>query len=77
MLEKRRRIMSNAKKCDRCARYYDKYNEKNDSEKINALIPANVDTRGKYWSHETIELCPECMKEFKKWISRGKKTWGI
>lgn len=66
--------MANAKKCDRCKRFYDRYNEKNDRKRINALVPANVDGRGKYWAHNEIELCPECMDEFNDWMKNSRKS---
>lgn len=28
----------------------------------------------KYFGHREIELCPKCMKEFKRWLSRIHDT---
>lgn len=59
--------MADAKKCDRCQKYYDKYKVK---------VKANDDTVARYYRVDRIKLgdslnvycgydvCPECMKEF-------------
>lgn len=59
-------------KCDRCGRLYESYNTKNDSENINGFIPINLDVRRKYFSHDTIDLCPDCMKELQNWMKEVK-----
>ena len=58
----------NAKKCDRCGKYYDK-NEKhkgrNKGEKRIAEI-ATVDDVG--WPDRRFDLCDDCIAEFEKFI---------
>lgn len=50
----------NAKKCDRCKRYYDK---QDCSHHINVY---NLEWRG--GCGESFDLCPECMKKLVKWL---------
>lgn len=61
--------MANAKKCDRCGRYYEVYNIARCNEKINGVIRANIDVDGTYYSNEKIEFCPDCKDSFEKWLS--------
>lgn len=60
--------MASAKKCDRCGEYYEPYNAKNDKEKINGFITANIDDERKYYSQDIFDLCPICCEHFKKWL---------
>lgn len=60
--------MSVAKKCDRCGRFYEEYNIKNDSSNINGIMKLNVDRHQKYFGHDVIDLCPECTESFKRWL---------
>ena len=57
--------MAIAKKCDRCGKYHDIYNDK---ENPHSIIPANANFRNQYYSHKIINLCPDCMNELKKWL---------
>lgn len=66
--------MANAKRCDRCKRFYENYNEEKDEKKINSIIPANVSDDRRYWAHNIIELCPECMDEFSHWMNKVEGT---
>ena len=54
--------MASAKKCDVCGTLYEGYNAKNDSKKVNGMMFLNIDCHGKYFSHETIDCCPECLE---------------
>ena len=62
--------MAYARKCDRCGKCYEVYNTRRDDENINGFIPVNVDGEGKYYSHGIKDLCPDCFKEFKKWLKK-------
>lgn len=61
-----------ALKCDRCGKFYEIYNIKRDEHKVNGLIPINIDVDRKFYSHNTIDLCPSCMKEFQDWMKEVK-----
>ena len=50
--------MANAKKCDRCGKYYDK-----NDHKI-WLYTASPDARN------ALDLCDECVTELKKWLDK-------
>lgn len=60
--------MAIAKKCDRCGKYHDIYNDKENPHKINSIIPANANYKNQCYSHKIINLCPDCMNELKKWL---------
>lgn len=66
--------MADAKKCDRCKKFYERYNEECDEKKINAIVRANLDIKRKYWPQGIIELCPECMNEFNDWMKNSRKS---
>lgn len=51
--------MADAKKCDRCQKYYDKYKIRVDSYPANRIkLGDHINTYCGY------DVCPECMKEF-------------
>ena len=60
--------MANAKKCDRCGKFYELYNIANDDVKPNCVAAVNCDFKGIYTKDIMYDLCPECMTEFKKWM---------
>ena len=64
--------MANARKCDRCGKLYEGYNTENDSENINGIRTLNIDYQRMCYSHEAMDLCPECMESFWGWL-RGKR----
>lgn len=55
-----------AKKCDRCGAFYEKYGNKKQANIIKVLYG---DYGGYCPCDRTIELCPECMKGFEKWYA--------
>lgn len=63
--------MANAKKCDRCGKFYEKYTKKlKDGSIVNGII---VIGSGFPVTDENFEdLCPECMKELEKWMEAKK-----
>ena len=63
--------MSMIKKCDRCGVTYELYNVCSNEEKPNGFMFLNIDSRMKYYSHNSKDLCPECMEEFRNWFVEG------
>lgn len=70
----------NAKKCDRCKKYYDEYegiHKRSEEGTIfqNYEIPYNqlyLENEIYYdeVSNKFFDLCPDCMIEFDKWINK-------
>ena len=73
----------NAKKCDRCKKYYDEYagiHKRSEEGTIfqNYEIPYNQINLILYLENEIydgvpnkiFDLCPDCMVEFDKWINK-------
>ena len=65
--------MALAKKCDRCGKFYEAYNTKNDRENISGIMTLNLDDNGKFYSHEPLDLCPECKDAFEEWFRIKRK----
>ena len=64
--------MAFAKKCDRCGVLYEPYPTGNKTEN-NAVRRVCRYQDGTIRSHdEVLDLCPECMAEFNKWMLGGK-----
>ena len=51
--------MSNAKKCDRCGKYFEPYS---------TLISIKKFDRYKF------DLCPKCMKAFVRWLNKKQQV---
>lgn len=64
----------NAKKCDRCGKYYDSYGTNDDLKNTNAVMFVNANKNGQYFSHGVIDLCPECMNEVKEFVKANGGT---
>lgn len=60
--------MAIAKKCDICGKLYELYNIKNDGNKTNGLMFLNLDANRKYYGHESIDCCPECMNSIRNHV---------
>lgn len=60
--------MAIAKKCDICGKLYELYNIKNNENKTNGLMFLNLDDNRKYYGHDSIDCCPECMKSIRNHI---------
>lgn len=56
--------MACAKKCDRCGKLYEQYNSKNDRKNPNGIMVLNLDSQRRYFAHNALDLCPDCMKGF-------------
>ena len=64
--------MSIAKKCNRCGKLYEIYNVERSVTDTNGLMLLNIDDRMQYFSHGAMDLCPDCMASFKKWLKTGQ-----
>lgn len=64
--------MACAKKCDRCEKLYEQYNSKNDRKNPNGIMVLNLDSQRRYFAHNALDLCPDCMKGFQDWLKGGK-----
>ena len=64
--------MAVAKKCDRCGKFYEYYAGRNtefkNSEKTNAILFLDYDTKGGYWVNKSYDLCIDCMRKLIKFI---------
>lgn len=67
--------MASAKKCDICGKYYERYHESNNKEKVNGFMFLNIDTYQKYYSHTATDCCPECMTAVKVFIDTLKESY--
>ena len=57
--------MAVAKKCDICGKFYELYNVKNDSKNTNGFMFLNINDERKYYAHDIIDCCPECMRSIR------------
>jgi hypothetical protein len=64
--------MACAKKCDRCGKLYEQYNLLNSKKNPNGIMTLNLDAQRRYYGHDAMDLCPECMKEFLEWMEEVK-----
>lgn len=63
-----------ARKCDRCCKFYEHYDGQNlfkGGEEANALRLIDRDLDEKYWLRRDLDLCPECMQDFERFIRGG------
>lgn len=65
--------MACAKKCDRCGKLYEQYNSKNDRKNPNGIMVLNLDSQRRYFAHNALDLCPDCMKGFQDWFGEVKQ----
>ena len=64
--------MACARKCDRCGKLYEEYNLKNDEKNTNGIMVLNLDYQRKYYPHDAMNLCPDCMRKFQDWMKEVK-----
>ena len=60
-----------ARTCDVCKKLYEHYEGSKlfkDSKRSNAIILIDRDLENKYWSRETIDLCPDCMSRIEYFL---------
>ena len=74
----------NAKKCDRCGAFYERYAreaEPSDSDKIKNLLNNKRNgfmiTQDIGYYSENIDLCPECFEELLKWLDNKQFTGNL
>ena len=60
--------MSNALKCDRCGKLYEKYGGIREFETGNSFC--RFDIAGN-WGYKTYDLCEDCMSSLIDWIKKG------
>lgn len=60
----------NAKKCDRCAKLYEDYRDK--ENRGNAIRLGCREILNGFGGIELFDLCPTCMESFKNWMKEGK-----
>ena len=65
--------MACAKKCDRCGKLYEEYNIEDDKKNPNGIMVLNLDSQRRYFTHNVMDLCPDCMKEFQDWLREVKQ----
>ena len=69
--------MALAKKCDRCGKFYEHYPKGNKSQS-NAIRKVQKDDTGgtvNAFANWVIDLCPECMNSFEKWLKNEPMTF--
>lgn len=65
----------NAKKCDRCGKFYEIYDYKlNKVEHGNALAIYNIKTSGYEEFIKRFDLCKSCMLKLEKFLGMNKET---
>lgn len=62
--------MAIAKKCDRCGKFYEVYNKKEDNININKIMSFNIYCNTNYFNNVPIDLCPECKDSFNSWFKK-------
>lgn len=58
----------NARKCDRCGKFYEEYGTEYESKESDTVLFVNTSSSITYTTQKEFNLCPECMDELKKWI---------
>lgn len=61
-----------AKKCDRCGKFYDEYNVKDEQSPNSFRLLRKTENRVNYKLDE-YDLCPECMAKLQEWLQKGDK----
>lgn len=44
----------------------------NSKKNPNGIMTLNLDAQRRYYGHDAMDLCPECMKEFLEWMEEVK-----
>lgn len=45
---------------------------KNDRKNPNGIMVLNLDSQRRYFAHNALDLCPDCMKGFQDWFGEVK-----
>lgn len=62
--------MALARKCNICNDYYDNYNVKPNSNKVNGFAYVNIDEYGYIYRQKANDCCPTCMKAIQTFVTR-------
>lgn len=68
-----------ARKCDCRGKLYEHYYGSKafkENGKANGLILIDRDLENSYWSRNTYDLCPDCMKELMAFLKKGERKNG-
>lgn len=66
--------MALACKCDRCGKLYISYRMPVRKYKVNGIITIDrSNDNSSYMKQEYIDLCPDCMETFSKWLNYFKE----
>lgn len=65
--------MAIAKKCDICGAFYTPYGEGHDKNKTNGFMLLNIDSHQKYYKHDVVDCCPDCMASVLSFVDLLKK----
>lgn len=71
--------MSQARKCDRCKKFYDIYNEKRPFGRIDTYVLQNGDNVANndvQYRDEQIDLCPDCANDFGLFMAKPDMVKG-
>lgn len=62
-----------AKKCDRCGRFYENYDGRKAFHKSqsNSLSLRDTDCEGKFWKRDRFDLCEDCMTKLESFLYGG------
>ena len=63
--------MSDAKKCDRCGRFYDIYKPDDNAVGFRFIDSAEYPLRPVY------DLCPDCMGELINWLTKPEEKFDV
>ena len=63
-----------ARKCNRCGKLYERYNETRNPKKANGFRFLNIDINQDAYQHEKLDLCPECMEELHAWFKNAENN---
>lgn len=66
--------MSLAKKCDRCGKFYEHYPIGNPPGVYNTINKIRRSLEGTIDFYNTIDLCPDCMASFERFMKEGKNN---
>lgn len=65
--------MAGARKCDACGKFYEVYNIVENRKKPSGIRLLNIDHEGKFYQHEPIDLCPDCMNSIMYILNQKKE----
>lgn len=63
----------NAKKCDKCGKFYDEYSTKSYDAEPNAILLVQNQENKETYCCKQYDLCRECMENLREWFKEGDK----